>query len=81
MSYDYELSCQERNVAFYKRGSKRRSEVPILDKLTRLPNGESRGQYSIEFSRNDNDRATPKKSVTRLLMGDPKPGRTPWATA
>lgn len=33
----------------------------------------------IQMRRTDADRAVPKEIKTRVLLGDPKPGRTPWA--
>lgn len=36
-------------------------------------------QGTIQFRRTDADRKPPTKVVTAALMGDPKPGRTPWS--
>ncbi len=41
--------------------------------------GKSRGLHVVEFKRTEADRRPAAKSVTRKLMGDPAPGRTPWA--
>lgn len=37
------------------------------------------GSGSFHAHRTDSDRRPPSKVVTRDVMGDPKPGRTPWA--
>lgn len=34
---------------------------------------------AARFHRTDSDRKSPSKVVTRDILGDPKPGRTPWA--
>lgn len=55
-------------------------DVPVFDKGRLLPTETSGASvYPPNFHRTDSDRRPPKKVVTREVMGDPMPGRTPWA--
>ena len=75
---DYEEKAKELSLRFYKGGIGRQRDIPIFDRAKMLGTRSS-GLFNVEFRRTEADRRPAAKSVTRKLMGDPAPGRTPWA--
>lgn len=61
-----------------------KNDVCVFDARHEInPNPETRvglaGIVSTDFRRTEADRKPARKNVTREIMGDPLPGRTPWA--
>lgn len=86
MIIDHAARWRERD-ATYKVDNHGRSllrDVPVVDRGRAPMNPEmvlglQVGSGSFSAHRTDADRKPPKKVVTRDILGDPKPGRTPWA--
>ena len=76
---DYDAKAKAMASAYHPKGNSGRKDPAVFDRWAQAPGYETRGQHTIEFRRTDADRAAPKKSMTRKLLGDPMPGRTPWA--
>ena len=78
---DYEEKARAFKAEFSRNGGRKptRKEVPVFDRHPSTAGFKAATTGVVEFRRTDADRAAPKKSMTRKLMGDPMPGRTPWA--
>ena len=63
--------------------SGRSAPVPGSPRAYRVPGAPPRPQGlradEFLFRRTDRDRRPARKVMTPVLMGDPEPGRTPWA--